>query len=55
MKSTTRDEQLVKATINELSYGNVKSKLIKIFSEDNEVTTADFKEFYIKQAHTYHA
>ena len=52
---TTRDEQLVKATINELSYDIVKSKLIKIFSEDNEVTTADFKEFHIKQAHTYHA
>ena len=52
---TTRDEQLVKATINELSYDIVESNLIKIFSEDNEITTSDFKEFHIKQAATYHA
>ena len=52
---TTRDEQLVKATINELSYDIVESNLIKIFSEDNEITTSDFKEFHIKQAPTYHA
>ena len=52
---TTRDEQLVKATINELSYDIVESKLIKIFSEDNEITTSDFKELHIKQAPTYQA
>ena len=52
---TTCDEQLVKATINELSYDIVESNLIKIFSEDNEITTSDFKEFHIKQAPTYHA
>ena len=52
---TTRDEQLVKATINELSYDIVESNLIKIFSEDNEITTSDFKELHIKQAPTYQA
>ena len=53
---TARDEQLVKATINELSYDIVKSKLIKIFSQDNEIPTADFKELHIKQdsQHTIH-
>ena len=35
---TTRDEQLLKATISKLSYDIVISKLIKIFLEDN----ADF-------------
>ena len=46
---TARDEQLVKATINELSYDIVKSKLIKIFLEDNEIPNADFKELHINQ------
>ena len=49
---TTGDEQLVKVTINEVSYDIVKSKLIKIFSEDNEIPTADFKELHIKQEPT---
>ena len=52
---TKRDEQLVKANINELSYDIVKSKLIKIFLEDNEIPTADFKDLHIKQEPTYHA
>ena len=52
---TTRDEQLLKATINKLSYDIVKSKLIKIFLEDNEISTADFKELHIRQEPTYHA
>ena len=46
--------QLVKATINELNY-DVKSKLIKIFSEGKEIPTADFKELHIKQEPMYHA
>ena len=46
--------QLVKATINELNY-DVKSKLIKIFSEGKEIPTADFKELHIKQEPIYHA
>ena len=49
---TTRDEQLVKATINALSYDIVKSKLIKIFLDDNEIPTADFKDVHIKQKPT---
>ena len=49
---TTGDEQLVKVIINKLSYDIVKSKLIKIFSEDNEIPTADFKELHIKQEPT---
>ena len=38
---TTKDEQLVKATIDELKYDTVKIKLTKIFSDTNEVPTAD--------------
>ena len=38
-----RDQQLVKATINKLSYDISKSNLIKIFLEDNEIPTIDFK------------
>ena len=41
---TTRNEQLVKATIN---------KLIKIFSDDNEIFNVNFKELHIKQEPTY--
>ena len=50
-----RYQQLVKATINKLSYDISKSNLIKIFLEDNEIPTIDFKELHIKQETTYHA
>ena len=57
---TKRDQQLVKATINRLTLVNPshdisKSKLIKIFLEDNEIPTIDFKELHIKRETTYHA
>ena len=51
---TTREEQLVKVTIKELRYDIVKSNLITIFLEDNEIPTADFNELHIKQEPTYH-
>ena len=36
---TMRDEQLVKATITELNYEIVKSKLTKVFSDESELTS----------------
>ena len=51
---TTRDEQLVKATIDELKYDTVKIKLTKIFSDTNEVPTADLNNLNIKSEPTYH-
>ena len=50
---TTRDEQLVKATIGELKYETVKIKLTKIFSDTNEVPTADLNNLNIKSEPTY--
>ena len=52
---TTRDEQLVKATIGELKYDTVKIKLTKIFSDTNEVPTADLNNLNIKSEPTYQA
>ena len=51
---TTRDEQLVKATIGKLKYDAVKIKLTKIFSDTNEVPTADLNKPNIKSEPTYH-
>ena len=50
----TRDEQLVKATISKLKYDTVKIKLTKIFSDTNEVPTADLNNLNIKSEPTYH-
>ena len=52
---TKRDQQLVKAAINKLSYDISKFNAIKIFLEDNEIPTIDLKELHIKQETTYHA
>lgn len=52
---STRDEQLVKATITELKYDSVKSKLIKIFSDNNDIPTPDFNNMHIKTEPVYHA
>ena len=46
----TRGEQLVKATITELKSNSVKSKLIKIFSDNSEVPTSEFNDIHIKTA-----
>ena len=52
---TTRDEQLVKATITELNYEIVKSKLTKVFSDESELTPPDVKsEVQIKSDTTFH-
>ena len=52
---STRDKQLVKATITELKYDSVKSKLIKIFSDNNDIPTPDFNKMHIKTEPVYHA
>ena len=52
---TKRDQQLVKATINKLSYDISKSNAIKIFLEDNEIPTIESKSFTSsKRQHTMH-
>ena len=38
----------MKATITELKYDSVKSKLIKIFSENSEVPTRELNDIHIK-------
>ena len=48
------DEQLVKATITELKYDSVKSKLIKIFSDNSEVPTPELNDMHIKTESVYH-
>ena len=50
----TRDEQLVKATITELKYDSVKTKLVKIFSDNTEVPISEFNEMNIKPGPIYH-
>ena len=50
---STRDEQLVKATITELKYDSVKNKLIKIFSDNNDIPTSDFNNMHIKTEPVY--
>ena len=50
----TRDKQLVKATITELKYDSVKSKLRKIFSDNSEVPTSKFNGIHIKTEPVYH-
>ena len=50
----TRDEQIVKATITELKYDSVKTKLVKIFSDNTEVPISEFNEMKIKPEPTYH-
>ena len=49
----TRDEQLVKATITELKYDSKKLKLIKIFSDNSEVSTSEFNDIPIKTEPVY--
>ena len=44
---------MVKATIGELKYETVKIKLTKIFSDTNEVPTADLNNLNIKSEPTY--
>ena len=50
----TRDEQLVKATITELKYDSVKSKLIRIFSDNSDVPTPELNDIHIKSEPVYH-
>ena len=52
---TTRDEQLVKATIGELKYDIVKTKLIKTFSDTSDVPTSELSNLKIKPEPTFHA
>ena len=53
---TSRDEQLVKATIMELKCELVKSKLIKVFSDDLDIPSIETKsEIKIKSEPTFHA
>ena len=52
---TTQDEQLMKATITELNYEIVKSKLTKVFSDESELTPPDvISEVQIKSEPTFH-
>ena len=53
-KFMTRDEQLVKDTITELKYDSIKSKLIKIFSDNSEVLTPEFNSMYIETGPVYY-
>ena len=50
----TCDEQSVKATITELKYDSVKSKLIKIFSDNSQVPASEFNNMHIKTEPVYH-
>ena len=50
----TYDKQLVKATITELKYDSVKTKLVKIFSDNTQVPISEFNEMNIKPEPTYH-
>ena len=50
----TCDKQLVKHTIIELKYDSVKSKLIKIFSENCEVPISEFNDIHVKTEPVYH-
>ena len=50
----TCDKQLVKHTITELKYDSVKSKLIKIFSENCEVPISEFNDIHVKTEPVYH-
>ena len=54
-KLTIRDEQLVKATIGELKYDIVKTKLIKSFSDTSDVPTSELTNLNIKPEPTFHA
>ena len=54
-KLTIRDEQLVKATIGELKYDIVKTKLIKSFSDTSDVPTSELTNLNIKPESTFHA
>ena len=50
----TCNEQLVKATMTELKYDSVKSKLMKIFSENSDVPTSEFNGMHIQIVPVYH-
>ena len=53
---TSRDEQLVKATISELKYDLVKSKLVKVFSDDLDTPMIESKsDTIIKSEPVFHA
>ena len=53
---TSRDEQLVKATISELKYDLVKSKLVKVFSDDLDTHMIESKsDTIIKSEPVFHA
>ena len=53
---TSRDEQLVKATITELKFDVVKTKLIKVFSDDLDAPSIETKaEVRFKSEPTFHA
>ena len=50
----TRNEQLVKAIMTELKYDSIKSKLMKIFSENRDVPTSEFNGMHIQIVPVYH-
>ena len=51
---TKRDEQLVKATINELKYDIAKTKL-KDFSDTSDIAISELTNLNIKPEQTFHA
>lgn len=51
---TIRNEQLVKATTEELRNDIVKTKLLKIFSDISKVPTSDFDNLSIQPETTFH-
>ena len=52
---TVRDEQLVKATNDELKFDIVKTRLIKIFSDTSDIPTSELTNLNIKPEPTFHA
>ena len=57
LKSANLDsnhEKLIKATVSDLKYDEVRSKLIKIFSEDTSIPTNELGSLTIKEEPTFH-
>ena len=52
---TVRDEQLVKATNDELKFDIIKTRLIKIFSDTSNIPTSELTNLNIKPEPTFHA
>ena len=48
-------EQMIKATINNLTFDEIKTKLMKVFSEDSNMLSDTFNKFSIKDEATYYS